>query len=178
MVEDIKTLLICVSSRYKIDPVAYDRVALRAFQSYIRSYAWYNLSPTLHRLLIHGGEIARHLPVPTGLLTEEGLEKKHSDVKKGRRDHCRTTNRHDNMSDMLHRALDMSDPVLACLAMERASKYNRYHVLPADAREILIMNGTENAAANNEDGEHEDDHHEYMLNAALDDYELPNDDEI
>ena len=176
LVTDIKVLLICISSRYKINADAYEAFAQDVLRRYIDLYGWFPLNPTLHKLIVHGSQVARNLPLPPAWFTEEGLEASHKTNKKTRRDHCRPFRRDMTMTDMLNRALDRSDPVIAMMALERSSKFQRFHLIPEAARNLLIF---EDEGPEPEDAaENEDDVHNNMLDAALDGYFVNNEDDI
>lgn len=168
LVSDLKAVLVCISSRYPINPLPFKRFCRSIQERYIELYPWYPMSATLHKVLEHSWEVARNFPVPTGLLTEEGLESKHKVHKKIRRVHCRKTSRKDAMHDLFYRSMDLSDPVLAHIAIERSSKYQRFHVIPEQARRFLILNEMEHI--NEEipgEFESEDDIHNAAFQAAL-----------
>lgn len=51
------------------------------------------MTPTFHKILIHGGEIARHSALPLGMLEEEAGESKNKLWKSDRMHHAKKTNR-------------------------------------------------------------------------------------
>lgn len=190
LVSDLKVVLVCISSRYSVNPLPFKRFCRTISERYIELYDWYPMSPTLHKVrlgnmsktginsllifwligkvLEHSWEVARNFPVPTGILSEEGLEAKHKTHKKIRRDHCRKTSRIDAMYDLFFRSMDLSDPVLAQIAIERAAKYQRFHRIPNEARPYLIIDEVEPLTdAEPENFQNEDDLHDAQFQAAL-----------
>lgn len=43
-------------------------------QMAISLYGWYKMSATVHKLLIHGADIIKSLPLPVGQLSEDVIE--------------------------------------------------------------------------------------------------------
>jgi len=107
------------------------------------------MSPTVHKVLVHGYIIIEKLIVPVGSLAESASEARHKLFKADRKDHARKCSRVDNMSDVFHRAMDSSDPLLSSFC---STKTNRMP-LPAEVVDLLdspiISPGTEDTDEEN-----------------------------
>jgi hypothetical protein len=57
-----------------IDPDKFQALADKWKTIYFENVNWYNMSPTVHKVVEHGAQIIRASPVPVGLLSEEGSE--------------------------------------------------------------------------------------------------------
>lgn len=79
----------------------------------IELYGWYRMSASLHKILIHGADIIKSLPLPLGQLSEDVLEASHKSYKKLRQYHSRKTSRIDTNTDILNWMLIISDPVIS-----------------------------------------------------------------
>lgn len=73
------------------------------------------MSPTVHKILIHGAEIIKYAIVPIGQLSEEALEARHKEFRKYRLQHTRKINRKATNEDILHHLLLTSDPIISNL---------------------------------------------------------------
>ena len=71
------------------------------------------------------------------------------------------------MYDLFYRSMDLSDPVLAQLAIEKASKYQSFHFIPVEIRNLLIIDTAGDTAGEQHEGVI-DDTHENSFQAALD----------
>lgn len=76
-------------------------------------YGWYHMSASVHKLLIHGGDIIKSLPLPVGQLSEDVLEASHKEYKNIRLFHSRKTSRVNTNTDILNMLLISSDPVIS-----------------------------------------------------------------
>lgn len=79
----------------------------------VELYGWYKMSATVHKLLIHGADIIKSLPLPVGQLSEDVLEASHKFYKKTRLFHSRKTSRENTNTDIVHYMLISSDPIIS-----------------------------------------------------------------
>ena len=81
------------------------------------------MSPTIHKILVHGYQINNSCLVPLGSLGENASEARNKLYKKDRLSHSRKNSRINTMTDIFHRALDTSAPLLSSISLkERESK--------------------------------------------------------
>ena len=121
-IKKLSILLACVSSSRRIMPDKYKSLASEVFDFYSQNYITaQNISPTIHRLLVHGAQYFENLPLPTGVLSEQSVELGHKFTKKFKK-----------LAYMASRQMVLRDV------------YNRFNVLshPKIAR---IMTETKNA---------------------------------
>lgn len=71
------------------------------------------MTPTVHKVLMHGGEILKSFIVPIGCLSEEAQESRNKDFKAFRQNLARKFSRKKNLEDIFKRFLITSDPLLA-----------------------------------------------------------------
>lgn len=50
LVVDLKTVLVCISCSYRINPAPFKEFCRGIFHRYRERYSWYNLSPTVHKV--------------------------------------------------------------------------------------------------------------------------------
>lgn len=81
------------------------------------------MTPTLHKILVHGSTIIEHALVPIGQLSEEAAEARNKHFRQYRQDYARKFSRTSCNMDVLNRLLLSSDPMLSCERLkERKNK--------------------------------------------------------
>jgi hypothetical protein len=73
---------------------------------------WYNMPPTIHKVLEHGKDLIDHCPLPIGLTSEEASEANNKNLRKIRFHHARNSSMKNTMTDIFHRLTDTSDPII------------------------------------------------------------------
>uniref|UniRef100_A0A1S4KHE3 Uncharacterized protein n=2 Tax=Culex quinquefasciatus TaxID=7176 RepID=A0A1S4KHE3_CULQU len=101
LLERISALLTVLNSRERIDAAAYRLYAEETRKLYIKLYDWYPLSPTLHKILVHGADIIKRSLLPIGMLSEEAQEARNKSIRKFRQFHARKFNRTVNLEDLI-----------------------------------------------------------------------------
>jgi len=112
LIERCAAILQALSSGYKINVEKFRTFALQIAVDLTRTYSWYYLSPTVHKILIHGPSIIENALVSIGELLEEAAEARNKDIKKFRLQHARKTSREATNEDLLNRLLLSSDPFI------------------------------------------------------------------
>lgn len=103
---------------------------------YNKLYGWYALSPTVHKLLVHGAAIIKHSLLPIGMFSEEAGESRNKSIRKFRESHSRKFNREVNLEDTFKRLLLTSDPVIS-LTNKKALNFPDLS-LPENAKELFL----------------------------------------
>lgn len=125
------TILIAVNSEKFKDFCA------TTFTMYMENYSWYPMSPTVHKVLIHGYKIMDSCIVPVGCLGENASEARNKLYKSDRRSHARKCSRLENITDVFNRAMDSSDPLLSSLCSKERQNRNKRKSLPAEVIALL-----------------------------------------
>lgn len=118
----MKTILIDISIHHQIDPLKFHTACDCAAERYVKLYEWYPMPSTLHKLLLHGGDIISLSILPVGVLAEEASEDRNKDYKNFRLNHSRKHNRESNISDVLYRAMDTSDVKISSIGLNMRLK--------------------------------------------------------
>lgn len=108
-------ILQTISSGFKINPDKFEKYCFDTASLYVRLYPWMPMTPTLHKILIHGSTIVREALLPIGMLSEEAQESKNKDFKSYREFFSRKTSRLDNITDIINRLFISSDPLLSLM---------------------------------------------------------------
>lgn len=93
----------------------------------------YNMSPTLHKFLIHGPQITTHALLPFGQLSEEARNK---DFKSYREHFSRKCSREKSNEDIFNRFLISSDPIISNMSKHYEKKIS---VLPQQVLDLLLL---------------------------------------
>lgn len=134
LVERFSTILQALTSGRKINCDKFEEYAMDTAKLYVEKYKWWRMSPTVHKVLLHGAAVIRSLIVPIGQLSEEALEAGNKEFKKIREFHSRKTSRKDNCEDIMHHLLALSDPSITELRVLQDKKHLE---LSEQAKELL-----------------------------------------
>lgn len=131
------------------------------FNLYIEQYSWYPMSPTVHKILVHGYQIINQFIVPVGVLGENASEARNKLYKSDRKSHARKCSRLANITDVFNRAMDSSEPLLSSFCLRDRSKFGKKKLLPKEVIGILQNQDAElyksSYQLNNEEEEVEDE---------------------
>ncbi|XP_043867476.1 uncharacterized protein LOC122757883 [Drosophila mojavensis] len=131
------TILITISCEYKVNSWKFKDLCEKTFYMYTAKYIWYPMSPTVHKILVHGHQIMDNCIVPVGVLGENASEARNKIYKNDRKSHARKSSRLENISDVFNRALDSSDPLISSLSLKERARRNRRKNLPSEVVELL-----------------------------------------
>ena len=96
---------------------------------------WYDIPP-LHRVLVHGKEIVEATPLPIGITSKEGAGSNTKFARRFHENHTRKTSQEDTTSDLFHRMMDISDPIVVAMSPQPKTKPEEH--LPPDMAELLL----------------------------------------
>lgn len=115
LIERCSTILQALSSGFNIDSDKFNEYSLETARLLIQEYPWYNLPASVHKVLIHGAEVAQYALLSIGELSEEAAESNNKNYNAFRRDHTRKMSRVLTNTDLLNRLLLSSDPFITGL---------------------------------------------------------------
>ena len=118
-----------MASGYAIDGEKFGKLCADTNTLYLNDEKtnWYNIPPTIHKVLVHGKDIIEHCPLPIGLTNEEASEANNKILRNVRLHHTRKTSWSDGMSDLYHRMMDLSDPVVLDIPNKKRRKKKKSH---------------------------------------------------
>ena len=122
VLERMSNILHAIATPYEINVPKFREYAWRTAESLVTMYPWKKMTPTVHKILVHGADIIAAAPLPIGFFTEEAQESRNKDVSTYRLNFTRKTNREDCMADTLHMLLQTSDPVINSHRTARTKK--------------------------------------------------------
>jgi hypothetical protein len=121
-----------MASGYAIDGEKFGKLCADTNALYLNDEKtnWYNIPPTIHKVLVHGKDIIEHCPLPIGLTNEEASEANNKILRNVRLHHTRKTSWSDGMSDLYHRMMDLSDPVVLEKSQQKKKKREKKPLSP------------------------------------------------
>ena len=112
LIERFSNILCVISCGHYIKEEMFKNYYFETAQMAISLYGWYKMSATVHKLLIHGADIIKSLPLPVGQLSEDVIESAHKEYKTLRQYHSRKTSRINTNTDIFNWMLMSSDPIV------------------------------------------------------------------
>lgn len=112
ILERFYVILSVINSRADINVSAFDAYTEATRVLFNKLYGWYAMTPTVHKLLIHGSDVIKHAILPIGMLGEDGQETRNKCIRNYREHHARKFSRVANLEDVFRRLLITSDPVI------------------------------------------------------------------
>lgn len=111
----LKVILEAISSGHIIHSEKYDQYALDTARLYVDLYPWHPMTPTMHKILIHGAVIIKNALLPIGQLSEEAAEARNKHFRLYRQEFARKFSRENCNRDILNRLLLTSDPLISSM---------------------------------------------------------------
>ena len=112
LIERFSNILSIISCGHYIKEEIFKKYCFETAQMAISLYGWYKMSASVHKLLIHGADIIKSLPLPVGQLSEDVIETGHKEYKQLRQYHSRKTSRINTSNDIFNSMLVSSDPIV------------------------------------------------------------------
>ena len=148
LISNIFVIWRTLASHSKINTEKFGNFCKETLEIYISEVGWFNISPTIHKILVHGRHIVEACPVPIGWTSEECSESNNKFIRKYLSHHTRKTSHSDTMSDLFHRLLQVSDPCLLKKSGQAKTKVTRN--LTPEMRDLLILSEGDVSNTNND----------------------------
>ncbi|XP_029053996.2 uncharacterized protein LOC114881388 [Osmia bicornis bicornis] len=126
LIRRFKVILEVISSGHKINVEKFGIYTMDTAKLYVQLYSWYPMTPTVHKVLIHGPLVIQDALVPIGQLSEEAMEARNKYVRNYRLNHARKFSREGCNMDVLKRLLVTSDPLISSLRKNIKKKSEPY----------------------------------------------------
>ena len=108
-------ILQTVSSGHTTNLETFDHYAKETANLLVKEYPWYYLPVSVHKVLMHGVQVAASAILPIGQLSEEAQESLHKQLKSCRERYSRKCSRISTNIDLIHPLLVSSDPFITNL---------------------------------------------------------------
>ena len=134
LIERFSSILKTLNSGYKINSTKFDEYAKETAKKYVELYNWYPMTPTVHKVLVHGKDIIDNFILPIGMLGEDAQESRHKDVRYYREHKTRKMSRKVTNEDLIKILLVSSDPIISNM---RSISVNHKNAVPAEVLNLL-----------------------------------------
>ncbi|CAH0561742.1 unnamed protein product [Brassicogethes aeneus] len=117
---------------------------------YTNLYGWHPMTPTLHKILVHGATVIKYAIVPIGQMSEEAAEARNKNFRLYRQNYSRKFSRTLSNRDVLQRLLLTSDKFVSLSKKSRTQKSSQpflpetLRLLVPDTPENEEIHGTDN----------------------------------
>ncbi|XP_053970340.1 uncharacterized protein LOC128872056 isoform X3 [Hylaeus volcanicus] len=132
----LKVILEAISSNHKINVDKFAAYASETAKLYVELYPWHPMTPTMHKILIHGAAVIEHAILPIGQLSEEAAKVRNKHFRQYRQNYSRKFSRKLCNEDVINRLLLTSDPLLTSL---RPKQRKRTLPLLKDTIDLLAL---------------------------------------
>lgn len=122
----LKVILETISSGHKIDVQQFDEYAMATAKLYVDLYEWHPMTPTMHKILIHGAAVIENALLPIGQLSEEAAEARNKHFRLYRENYARKFSREECNRDVYNRLLLSSDPLLSSMKQKKGSNQDHF----------------------------------------------------
>lgn len=136
IIDRCRIILITLASGHKINTSKFHSFSVETARQIVAAFPWYNLSATVHKILIHGASVIDYALLPIGDLSEEAAEAKNKDIKNFRLNHTRKISRIASNTDLLNRLLLSSDPLITGL---RKLPKKKKASLPQEVLDLICL---------------------------------------
>lgn len=130
----LKVILELISSGHKVNLHMFADYCMDTAKLYISLYPWHPMTPTMHKILVHGATVIDKALLPIGLLSEEAAEARNKHFRLYRLNFARKFSRIECNTDVINRLLLSSDPMLTSMRPTPKKK-----TLPFSKEAIAMM---------------------------------------
>jgi hypothetical protein len=126
LIRRIYIILQAMSCGFQIDVQKFQKYTEETARKFVELYPWFYMSPTVHKILIHGYKIIDSFLLPIGQRSEEAQESCNKFIKRFREDFARKCSREKNLRDVFQRLLITSDPYISSFRKIPPRQTNHY----------------------------------------------------
>ena len=153
--KQLSIILRVVSSTGQVDVDAYEQLCLDFSLNVIDNFPFALLNDTLHATVHHSAELIKlNEGYSLGALSEEGLEGNNKDIRNYLSKFCRKTNKVHQLTDVIFRLLERSDPgILKLIRFQQSQKKctecgSKEHTIRSHGRKYSLPKGDYDSAVN------------------------------
>jgi hypothetical protein len=153
LIQRFKIITETISSGYSIDIDKFSKYALETGELYVEVYGWHPMTPTMHKIVMHGATIISHAILPIGQLSEEAAEHRNKHFCEYRQKFARKFSRQACNTDIINKLLISSDPLVTS---SRAKTSKKRKSFSSETLKLLISEKdiTDKNSANKKETEH------------------------
>lgn len=139
IVEKVAFILLAFKQKTMVDQDILKALGESTCKKIYLVYPWVSISPTLHKLLIHGTTIQSRFKLPLGFYAEDAGESCHKLYRANATHHARQTSRKNRLKDIYNYAIYYSDPAISNIYVQKRAKFHHTPALPSKFLEIFNL---------------------------------------
>ena len=137
LIRRLKNVLCAVCSGYHLNIEKFHEYCYDTLLLIVQLYSWYAIPPTVHKLLVHGAQVADRLELPIGMYSEEAQESQNKIIRNSRLSHTCKISRLNVMKNQYHYMLIRTDPVISQISFVK-HKSNGGNPLSEEVMALLL----------------------------------------
>lgn len=137
LVKNIATILSAFKSKKSLKLNELENFCWETYCLHYNLFPWARMSPSLHKLLKHGCEIARQFSIPIVYYSEDSNESWHKLYRKNMVSHARQNGRKNRLLDVFNRAVCLSDPKVSLIKIEKRMRLYKKQKAHTNIRRFL-----------------------------------------
>lgn len=137
LIKRLHNILQVLTCGHMVDCRKFENYCSKTAELCVELYSWYALSPSVHKVLLHGSKIIESLKLPIGWLSEEPQEANNKIFRQARAKNSRMSERKLTNKDIMHQLLISSDPLISSLRIKEDRKKK---ALSTEAEKLLLKN--------------------------------------
>lgn len=154
-----KVILQVISSGHKVNVQKFSEYCMDTAKLYVQIYPWHPMTPTQHKILVHGAAVIESALLPIGQLSEEAAEARNKHFRLYRQNYARKFSREACNLDVLNRLLLTSDPLITSMRPKPKRKNDPFLkealelLMPADPTRLIDECGDASEEVESSEGE-------------------------
>lgn len=145
LVKRLSFVLLAFKRKQGVNLDILQKYCIDTYKLFFELYPWAKMNPSVHKMLRHGVAIARNFPLSLAYFAEDAAESMHKCYRKSSLYHARQNSRENRLKDVFNRAVDMSDPLISTIYLEKRIGKNK--PLPSEFLSLFeLTNDSDNSA--------------------------------
>lgn len=138
LVKDIAVIITVFRCKKEVKLDLFEAFCRKTYALHYQIYPWARMSPSLHKLLWHGCEIARQFRLPMAFYAEDANESWHKLYRKNMTSHARQNSRSNRILDVYNRAIFLTDPKISLILINKRLMQKNYKKLSFCVKRFLL----------------------------------------
>ncbi|KAJ6646173.1 hypothetical protein Bhyg_01384 [Pseudolycoriella hygida] len=139
LVKRLSYIVLAFKQKQGLNLETLGKYCTETYKLFFKLYPWAKMNPSVHKMLRHGADIARNFPFSLAYFAEDSAESMHKYYRKNSVHHARQNSRANRLKDVFNRAVDMSDPLISMVNLEKRCKFHKEE-LPSEFVTIFGIN--------------------------------------
>lgn len=144
LVKRLSFILLAFKRKQGVNLQILENYCTETYKLFFELYPWAKMNPSVHKMLRHGVDIARKFPLSLAYFAEDADESMHKCYRNSSIHHARQNSRENRLKDVFNRAVDMSDPLISTIYLEKRCQAEKQE-LPAEFISLFGLTDSDEA---------------------------------